>query len=53
MIREQASASQGFNLILGADICYSIRALPYIFRALSILLARTEKSEGLLGYVSR
>lgn len=44
---------QGFDLMLGADICYSIKALPFIFRALGRLLARRKDSLGLLGYVSR
>lgn len=45
--------SQGFDLVLGADICYGLRALPFIFRAYKILLASTPDALGLLGYVSR
>ena len=39
--------------MLGADICYSIKALPFIFQCIKILLAHREGSRGYLGYVSR
>lgn len=45
--------SQGYDIVLGADICYGLKALPYIFRAYAILLAQGKAALGLLGYVSR
>lgn len=39
--------------MLGADICYSIKALPFIFQSIKTLLKKGTDSRGLLGYVSR
>ena len=44
---------QGFNLVLGADICYGLKAVPFIFQTFAALLCQEQPSLGLLGYVSR
>lgn len=47
------AATQGFDLVLGSDVCYSVRALPALFAAAARLLARRPGAEFWLGYVSR
>ena len=47
------SAVQGFPLLLGADVCYSLNQTPLLFSAAAGLLARTADARFLLGYVSR
>lgn len=44
---------QGFELVLGADICYGLKALPFIFGTYAALLSPSPRALGLLGYVSR
>ncbi|KAK9905522.1 hypothetical protein WJX75_001518 [Coccomyxa subellipsoidea] len=44
---------QGFELLLGSDVAYSLKALPSLFRAASLLLSKQSHSVFLLGYVSR
>jgi len=44
---------QGFDVVLGADVCYSLKALPALFGVASQLLGRTPDCKFLLGYVSR
>ena len=44
---------QGYGLVLGSDVCYSVRALPALFAAAARLLARRLGAEFWLGYVSR
>ena len=44
---------QGYDLVLGSDVCYSVRALPALFAAAATLLARWPGAEFWLGYVSR
>jgi hypothetical protein len=44
---------QGYDLVLGADVCYSVKALPALFTAAAGLLARRPGAEFWLGYVSR
>ena len=45
--------AQGFELLLGSDVAYSLKALPSLFRAASLLLSKQSHSVFLLGYVSR
>ncbi len=44
---------QGFDLVLGSDVAYSLKALPSLFKAASLLLSKQPHSVFLLGYVSR
>ena len=44
---------QGFGLLLGADVAYSLKALPSLFRTASLLLSKQPGAVFLLGYVSR
>ena len=44
---------QGYGLVLGSDVCYSVKALPALFAAAARLLARRPGAEFWLGYVSR
>ncbi|DBA76415.1 TPA: hypothetical protein ACH3X1_010118 [Trebouxia sp. C0004] len=44
---------QGFDVILAADVCYSLKALPALFGVASQLLSRRPGCKFLLGYVSR
>lgn len=44
---------QGFDLLLGSDVAYSLKALPSLFAAAAKLLSRKPQSVFLLGYVSR
>ena len=44
---------QGFDVVLGADVCYSLKALPALFSVASQLLSKKPTSRFLLGYVSR
>lgn len=46
-------AVQGYDILLGADVCYSLKALPNLFKAASQLLTHKKGSKFLLGYVSR
>lgn len=45
--------AQGFDLVLGSDVCYSEKALPALFATAAGLLARRPAAEFWLGYVSR
>lgn len=45
--------AQGFDLLLGSDVAYSLKALPSLFKAASLLLSKQPHSIFLLGYVSR
>ena len=47
------AAAQGYDLVLGSDVCYSVRALPALFAAAARLLARRPGADFWLGYVSR
>ena len=47
------AGAQGYDLVLGSDVCYSIKALPALFAAAARLLARRPGAEFWLGYVSR
>ncbi|KAL0030185.1 hypothetical protein WJX77_001961 [Trebouxia sp. C0004] len=44
---------KGFDVILAADVCYSLKALPALFGVASQLLSRRPGCKFLLGYVSR
>lgn len=44
---------QGYDVILGADVCYSLNALPALFGVAARLLSCKSGSKFLLGYVSR
>lgn len=44
---------QGFDIVLGADVCYSLKALPVLLGAAAQLLSPKSGSIFLLGYVSR
>ena len=44
---------QGFDIVLGADVCYSLKALPALFGVASQILGRRPGCKFLLGYVSR
>ncbi len=44
---------QGFDIVLGADVCYSLKALPALFGVASQLLGDRPGCKFLLGYVSR
>lgn len=44
---------QGYDVVLGADVCYSLKALPALFSVASQLLCKKPTSRFLLGYVSR
>ena len=44
---------QGFKLVLGADVCYSLNMTPFMFAAAARLLERSLDAIFLLGYVSR
>lgn len=44
---------QGYDVILGADVCYSLNALPALFAVAARLLSCRPASRFLLGYVSR
>lgn len=44
---------QGYQLLVGADVCYSVNALGPLFRAASALLAPSSDAFFLLAYVSR
>ena len=44
---------QGFDVVLGAVVCYSLTALPALFSVASQLLSKKPTSRFLLGYVSR
>ena len=46
-------SSQGYDIILGADVCYSLNALPALFGAAARLLNCRPGCTFLLGYVSR
>ena len=49
----QVGRMQGFELLLGSDVAYSLKALPSLFKAASLLLSKQPHSVFLLGYVSR
>ncbi|CAL8471924.1 g11466 [Coccomyxa elongata] len=49
----QSPNRQGFELLLGSDVAYSLKALPSLFKAASLLLSMQPHSVFLLGYVSR
>lgn len=44
---------KGYDLLLGADVCYDANAVPALLAAASRLLLRTADSVFYLGYVSR
>lgn len=44
---------QGYDVILGADVCYSLNALPALFAVAARLLNCRPSARFLLGYVSR
>ena len=46
-------AWQGFDVLLGSDVAFSLKALPALFEAAAKLLSKTPDSVFLLGYVSR
>ncbi|KAK9804741.1 hypothetical protein WJX72_002891 [[Myrmecia] bisecta] len=48
-----APDQQGFDLVLGADVCYSVKALPSLFSTAARLLSPAPGALFLLGYVSR
>eukprot|EP00884_Botryococcus_braunii_P004057 jgi/Botrbrau1/13652/Bobra.0292s0002.1 len=52
-VKELSKDGQGFQLLLGADVCYSLNALPVLFRAASRLLSQATDAFFLLAYVSR
>lgn len=47
------SALQGFELLLGADLCYTLGALQKLFLTASQLLSRAQGSSFFMSYVSR
>ena len=44
---------QGFDLLLGSDVAYSLKALPSLFKVAASLLSKRPSSVFILGYVSR
>ena len=44
---------QGFNILLGSDVAYSLKALPSLFKVVASLLSKRSSSVFILGYVSR
>ena len=44
---------QGFDLLLGSDVAYSLKALPSLFKVAASLLSKRPSSCFILGYVSR
>ena len=49
----QKCAVKGFDLMLGSDVAYSLKALPALFRVAAALLSKRPSSAFILGYVSR
>lgn len=47
------NGAQGFDLLLGSDVAYSLKALPSLFKTATALLSKRPSSVFLLGYVSR
>ncbi|KAK9818928.1 hypothetical protein WJX74_001925 [Apatococcus lobatus] len=52
-LRSLAPGGQGYDLVLGADVCYSLSALSSLFSTAAQLLSKGSASAFLLGYVSR
>ena len=50
---DECPLTQGFDLLLGSDVAYSLKALPSLFAAAAKLLSKKSGSVFLLGYVSR
>ena len=46
-------AVQGFDVLLGSDVAYSLKALPFLFKTAAALLSKRPSSVFVLGYVSR
>ena len=44
---------QGFDVLLGSDVAYSLKALPFLFKVAASLLSKQPSSVFILGYVSR
>ena len=49
VVRAASPAGRGFELVLGADVCYGQQALPALFSCAAALLARTSSAAFLLG----
>lgn len=48
-VKAASPAAGGFELVLGADVCYGQQALPALFSCAAALLARTPSAAFLLG----
>lgn len=48
-VKAASPAGDGFELVLGADVCYGQQALPALFSCAAALLARTSTAVFLLG----
>ena len=48
-----SGAAQGFDLLLGSDVAYRLKALPSLFKVAAALLSKRPSSVFMLGYVSR
>ena len=48
-VKAASPAGDGFELVLGADVCYGQQALPALFSCAAALLARTSTAAFLLG----
>ncbi|CAL5220955.1 g3059 [Coccomyxa viridis] len=49
----QSPDRQGFDVLLGSDVAYSLKALPHLFKVAASLLSKRPSSVFILGYVSR